>query len=126
GSSGAHTFAVLLLNRLVETGIVVFSALLFWLIDGMPGDERVLVPLFAALLLGLGAVYLVGFNRATAEWFRSFLSGRRAAMVPALVKRPLLAVVDAIRDLGHPLARSRSQVIGLSLITHLLGILLFL
>lgn len=126
GSSGAHTFAVLLLNRLIETGIVVFSALLFWLIDGMPGDERVLVPLFAALLLGLGAVYLVGFNRATAEWCRSFLSGRRAAMVPAPVKRPLLALVDAIRDLGHPLARSRAQVIGLSLITHLLGILLFL
>jgi glycosyltransferase 2 family protein len=126
GSSGAHTFAVLLLNRLIETGIVVFSALLFWLIDGMPGDEWVMVPLFAALILGLGALYLIGFNRATAEWFRSFLSGRRGAIVPALVKRPLLAVVDAIRDLGHPLGRSRAQVIGLSLVTHLLGILLFL
>jgi uncharacterized protein (TIRG00374 family) len=126
GSSGAHTFAVLLLNRLIETTTVVISALLFWLIDGMPGDERVMVPLFTALTLGLGALYLIGFNRATAEWFRFFLSGRRAAMVPPSVKRPLLAVIDAIRDLGHPLARSRARVIGLSLVTHLLGILLFL
>jgi uncharacterized membrane protein YbhN (UPF0104 family) len=124
GSSGAHTFAVLLLNRLIETTIVLSTALVFWLVEGRPGDERVMVPLFAALNLGLGGVYLIGFNRATAEWFRAFLLGRRAAMVPASVNRPLLAVVDAIRDLGHPLARSRAQVIGLSLVTHLLGILL--
>jgi uncharacterized membrane protein YbhN (UPF0104 family) len=126
GSSGAHTFAVLLLNRLIETSTVVFSALLFWLIDGMPGDERVMVPLFAALLLGLGATYLIGFNQATAEWFRAFLSSPRAAVVPAAVKQPLLTLVDAIRDLGHPLGRSRAQVLSLSLVSHLLGILLFL
>jgi uncharacterized membrane protein YbhN (UPF0104 family) len=126
GSSGAHTFAVLLLNRLIETGTIVFSALLFWLIDGMPGDPRVMVPLFAALLLGLGAAYLIGFNRATAEWFRRFLSGRGAVAVPARVKQPLLAVVDAIRDLGHPLGRSRARVLSLSLVSHLFGILLFL
>ena len=47
-------------------------------------------------------------------------------MVPASVKRALLALVDAIRDLGHPLDRSRAQVIGLSLAGHLLGILLFI
>ncbi len=126
GSSGAHTFAVLLLNRLIETTTVVFSALIFWLIDGMPGDPRVMVPLFGALLLGLGAMYLIGFNRATAEWFRGFLSGRRGTVVPTGVKQPLLSLVDAIRDLGHPLGRSRAQVIGLSLTSHLFGILLFL
>jgi glycosyltransferase 2 family protein len=126
GSSGAHTFAVLLLNRLIETTIVVFSALLFWLVDGMPGDERVMVPLFAALLLGLGAAYLIGFNRATAKWFRAFLTGRGAALTPAPVKQPLLALVDAIHDLGHPLGRSRARVLTLSAVSHLLGILLFL
>jgi glycosyltransferase 2 family protein len=126
GSSGAHTFAVLLLSRLIETTIVVFSALVFWSIEGKPGDERIMVPLFAAVLLGLGAVYLIGFNRATAERFRTSLSGPRAAGVPAAVRRPLLALGDAIRDLGHPLARSRAQVIGLSLVSHLLGILLFI
>ena len=126
GSSGAHTFAVLLLNRLIETTTVVFSALIFWLIDGLPGDPRVMVPLFGALLLGLGAMYLIGFNRATAEWFRTFLSGRRGTVVPTAVKQPLLSLVDAIRDLGHPLGRSRAQVIGLSLTSHLFGILLFL
>jgi uncharacterized membrane protein YbhN (UPF0104 family) len=46
--------------------------------------------------------------------------------VPTVVKQPLLALVDAIRDLGHPLGRSRAQVIGLSLASHVLGILLFL
>ncbi len=44
GSSGAHTFAVLLLSRLIETTIVVVSGLTFWLLEGMPGDERVMVP----------------------------------------------------------------------------------
>lgn len=126
GSSGAHTFAVLLLSRLIETTTVVLAAVLFWLIDGMPGDDRVMVPLFAALILGLGAVYLMGFNRASAEWFRAFLSGRRASVVPEAAKRPLLALADAIRDLGHPLGRNRARVIGLSLVGHLLGIGLFL
>jgi uncharacterized protein (TIRG00374 family) len=126
GSSGAHTFAVLLLNRLIETTTIVFSALIFWLIDGRPGDERVLLPLFGTLLLGLGAVYLIGFNRATAEGFRGFLSGRRGTAIPTRVKQALLSLVDAIRDLGHPLGRSRAQVIGLSLASHLFGILLFL
>jgi uncharacterized protein (TIRG00374 family) len=125
GSSGAHTFAVLLLNRLIETGTVVVSALLFWLIDGMPGDQRVMVPLFAALVLGLGAGYLIGFNRATATWVSTFLFGPRAAVVPARVRQALLTLVDAIRDLGHPLGRSRARVLGLSLASHLLGILLF-
>ena len=126
GSSGAQTFAVLLLSRLIETTTVVFSALVFWLVDERPGDQRVLVPLFGALLLGLGAIYLIGFNRATAEWIRGFLSGPRGAKVPATVKRHLLSVIDAIRDLGHPLGRRRAQVIGLSLASHILGILLFL
>ena len=126
GSSGAHTFAVLLLNRLIETTTVVFSALIFWLIDDMPGNRRVMLPLFGTLLLGLGAVYLIGFNRATAAWFRGFLSGGPATMVPTAVKQPLLSLVDAIRDLGHPVGRSRAQVIGLSLASHLFGILLFL
>jgi glycosyltransferase 2 family protein len=126
GSSGAHTFAVLLLNRLIETSTVVVTALLFWLIGGRPGDERVMVPLFAALVLGLGAGYLIGFNRATATWFRAFLSGPRGAVVPTRVKQPLLTLVDAIRDLGHPLGRSRARVLGLSLVSHLLGILLFI
>jgi glycosyltransferase 2 family protein len=126
GSSGARTFAVLLLSRLIETTIVVFSGLAFWLIEGMPGDERVMVPLFAALLLGLGVVYLIGFNRTTAERFRTSLTSPRAGSVPAPVREALLAVVDAIRDLGHPLARRRVTVVGLSLVGHLLGILLFL
>lgn len=126
GGSGAHTFAVLLLSRLIETTIVVFSGFAFWLLEGTPGDERVMVPLFAALLLGLGAVYLIGFNRATAGRFRALLTSRRAGSIPASVREPLLAVVDAIRDLGHPLARSRVAVVGLSLVSHLFGILLFL
>ncbi|HEY8196515.1 MAG TPA: lysylphosphatidylglycerol synthase transmembrane domain-containing protein [Gemmatimonadales bacterium] len=126
GSPGAHTFAVLLLSRLIESTIVVLSGLTFWLLEGMPGDERVMVPLFAALLLGLGAVYLIGFNRTTAERVRVSLTGGRAAWVSASVREPLLAVVDAIRDLGHPLARRRVTVVGLSLVGHLLGILLFL
>jgi hypothetical protein len=126
GSPGAHTFAVLLLSRLIETTIVVVSGLAFWLLEGMPGDERVMVPLFAVLLLGLGAVYLIGFNRTTAERVRISLTGGRAAWVSASVRKPLLAVVDAIRDLGHPLARRRVTVVGLSLVGHLLGILLFL
>lgn len=126
GSPGAQTFAVLLLSRLIETTIVVFSGLAFWLLEGMPGDERVMVPLFAALLLGLGAVYLIGFNRTTAERFRTSLTSPRAGSVPAPVREALLAVVDAIRDLGHPLERRRVTVVGLSLVGHLLGILLFL
>lgn len=126
GSPGAHTFAVLLLSRLIETTIVVVSGLTFWLLEGMPGDERVMVPLFAALVVGLGAVYLIGFNRATAERVRTSLTIGRMARVSASVREPLLAVVDAIRDLGHPLARRRVTVVGLSLVAHLLGILLFL
>ena len=126
GSPGAHTFAVLLLSRLIETTIVLVSGLTFWLLEGMPGDERVMVPLFAALFLGLGAVYLIGFNRATAERLRTSLTIGRTAWVWASVREPLLAVVDAIRDLGHPLARRRVTVIGISLVGHLLGILLFL
>ena len=126
GSPAAHTFAVLLLSRLIETTIVLVSGLTFWLLEGMPGDERVMVPLFAALFLGLGAVYLIGFNRATAERLRTSLTIGRTAWVWASVREPLLAVVDAIRDLGHPLARRRVTVIGISLVGHLLGILLFL
>lgn len=126
GSSGARTFAVLLLSRLIETTIVVFSGLAFWLLEGMPGDERIMVPLFAALLLGLGAVYLIGFSGRTAERFRAFLIGSRGRVVPAPVRDALLALADAVRDLGHPLARSRVTVVGLSLVGHLLGILLFL
>jgi uncharacterized membrane protein YbhN (UPF0104 family) len=126
GSSGAHTFAVLLLNRLIETTTIVFSALIFWLIDGMPGDRRVLLPLFGSLLLGLGAVYLIGFNRGTAEWFRALLSKERGKLVPTAVKQAVFSLVDAIRDLGHPLGRSRARVIGLSLASHGLGITLFL
>ncbi|MGZ8399176.1 MAG: lysylphosphatidylglycerol synthase transmembrane domain-containing protein [Gemmatimonadales bacterium] len=126
GSPGAHTFAVLLLSRLIETTIVVVSGLTFWLLEGMPGDERVMVPLFAALLLGLGSAYLIGFNRTAAERVRISLTSGRAAWLSASVREPLLAVVDAIRDLGHPLARRRLTVVGLSLVGHLLGILLFL
>jgi uncharacterized protein (TIRG00374 family) len=126
GSPGAHTFAVLLLSRLIETTIVVVSGLTFWLFEGRPGDERVMLPLFAALFLGLGAVYVIGFNRATAERVRTFLTIGRAAGVSVSVREPLLAVVGAIRDLGHPLARRRVTVVGLSLVGHLLGILLFL
>jgi glycosyltransferase 2 family protein len=126
GSSGVHTFAVLLLNRLIETTTIVFSALIFWLVDGMPGDRRVMVALFGLLLLGLGALYLIGFNRATAEWLGAFLSGGAGRALPAAMKQPLLALMDAIRDLGHPLGRNRAQVIGLSLASHLFGILLFL
>jgi glycosyltransferase 2 family protein len=126
GSSGAQTFAVLLISRLIETTIVVVSGLTFWLLEGMPGDERVMVPLFVALLLGLSAAYLIGFNKTTAERVRISLTSGRAAWVSASVKEPLLAVVDAIRDLGHPLASRRLAVVGLSLVGHLLGILLFL
>ena len=114
----AQALAVVIMNRVLETSMVILLGLCFWFLDRTAAET---VPLHLMILLAVVsvAVYLVTFNRHV---HALMLRMAEIGLVPEWVRSKAAKVLYALSSFEKLPTREHMAMLGFALLFHVLGL----
>ncbi|MCG7848844.1 MAG: flippase-like domain-containing protein [ANME-2 cluster archaeon] len=119
----AEALASVVFNRIIDTIIIVVIGILFWALDKPPNSNYSIGFTLFAILIGLIGIHLSVFNRKISLFLMKHLNS--IFRVPETIKKKINKVLISAIQFNNLPRISIFNILGLSLSSHLAGILLF-
>jgi uncharacterized protein (TIRG00374 family) len=120
-----EAFTSIAFNRLTGTIVLVKVGILFWVLDAKSRSNYVIGSILFAILSGLIITYFLVFDEKLSCFFQRYTRKINLTLVPGIIRRKISKLLISTGQY-HNLSRSLLlYIFGLSLTSHLLGILTF-
>lgn len=112
-------------NRLIGTTVLVSLGILFWVLDPKSNSNYIAGLILFIVLSGLLVMYFLIFDSKVSSFLRKYLGEINLFLIPRIMRSKISKLLISTSQY-HSLSRSLLiYVLGLSLISHLIGILSF-